>query len=84
MLRRHPAVDQGAGTPRAAQMFHAFFMGLPLLPSRQLDQRLVISGADALEAIVPRQPPKIIVIFLAATHIALKTFASRHSELSCR
>jgi hypothetical protein len=84
VLRTHPAVDQGTGTPRATQMFHPFFVSLPVLPPCQLDQRLIVTGADALEALRPRKPPELIMVLLVSAYITLKTFAARHSGLSCR
>lgn len=79
MLGGHPAVHQGTGAARAAQVLHPFLVGLSLLPSRQLDQRLVLPCIGSFEAIHPGHPPALVASPLFPAYVARITFAMSHN-----
>src|SRR5437899_1224044 len=61
-------------------MLHPSRMRMVRLPPRQLNQRLILFGLLALEAVHPGQPPVPTFTLLIAAHVTLIALAVRHLE----
>src|SRR6266487_654827 len=59
-------------------MLHPSRMRMVRLPPRQLNQRLILFGLLALEAVHPGQPPVPTFTLFIAAHVTLIALAVRH------
>ena len=80
VLHGHEAIDHGAGAASTAEVLHAVGVCLLELPAGELNERLIVAGLVAMEAVDPGQPPVAIHAFFIAAHVAGIALAVSHGS----